>query len=542
MVEYLSQIPRTLVGVFRNGDLRRVELAYIGFNAAEWGVWIAMLVYAYDRGGATTAGVVALAQLVPAALFATLAASLADRYPPKHVLVLAYLTQALAMAATGAVLLLGGTPIAAYACAAVAATAVTLTRPAQAVLAPALARTPDELTATNVTSGWIESVSMLAAPAAAAVLLAAGGAGTVFAVMAVVVLLAALVVAPLQSPALHQAEEDRGGTWEAISVTAREPATRAIVWLLGVESVAIGALDVLYVVLAVGVLHDSGSTAGYLNAAFGAGGVLGIAATVALVGRSTLAPPLLLALAAWATALVALGIAPSPWSAFPLLAVAGAGRAVLDVAGRTLLQRLAPPDTLARVFGILEGVSMAGLAVGSVAAASLVAVAGGRGAFIGVGLLLPTALALVYRSIRDADRQALPLVELTRLRAVPLFSLLPRPQLEALARAANPLEVSPGTAIVRKGGPGDLFYVITGGAADVHIHGRLVRELSPGDHFGEIALLKDSPRTATVTARTQCFLLALDKAAFLEAVTGHAASHAAATKVVRERIEHTALT
>jgi MFS family permease len=542
MIQYLSQIPRTLLGVFRNSDLRRVELAYVGFNAAEWGVWIAMLVYAYERGGATTAGVVALAQLVPAAVFATVAASLADRYPPKRVLVLAYVVQSVAMAATGAVLLLGGAPLAAYACAAVAATAVTLTRPAQAVLAPALARTPDELTATNVTSGWIESVSMLAAPAAAGVLLAVGGAGTVFAVMAAVVLLAALVVAPVQSPRLHAAEGEKGGTWEAIAVSVREPGPRALLWLLGVESLAIGALDVLYVVLAIGILHDGGSAAGYLNAAFGAGGVLGIGATVALVGRTKLAPPLFHALAAWAIALVVLGIAPSTWSAFPLLALAGAGRAVLDVAGRTLLQRLAPPETIARVFGILEGVSMAGLAVGSVAAASLVALAGGRGAFIGIGLLLPAALVLVYRSIRDADRKALPLVELTRLRSLPLFSLLPRPELEALARAAESLEVAAGTTIVSEGDPGDRFYVITGGNADVTVHGRLVRELSLGDHFGEIALLQDGRRTATVTARTPCFLLALHKAAFLEAVTGHAPSHAAVAEVVQERIQHAALT
>ncbi|HVH51289.1 MAG TPA: MFS transporter, partial [Gaiellaceae bacterium] len=224
-MSYTAQLSHVFGSVLRNRELRRVLLAFVGFNAAEWGVWIALLVYAYSRGGATEEGIVAVVQLVPAALFAPLASSLGDRRPPLRVLAAGYVVQSAAMGATATVLLARGPAPAAYALAAVAATAVTVTRPTQAVLLPALARTPDELTAANVASGWIESVGMLVAPALAAVLLGAGGAGVVFAVMATVAAASALLVAPLRGPASAAAVEEPAlaAAVEGVRVVAREP-------------------------------------------------------------------------------------------------------------------------------------------------------------------------------------------------------------------------------------------------------------------------------------------------------------------------------
>jgi hypothetical protein len=495
-----------------------------------------MLVYAYEHGGATTAGLVALVQLVPAAVFAPAAASFGNRYAPTRVLFAGYVAQAVAMGATAAVLLAGGPPFAAYALAAGAATAVTITRPAQAVLLPALARTPEELTAANVVSGWIESVSVLAAPALAGILLGAGGAGTVFATMAGVALAAAFVVAPVPGPAPAGGAAAAGELAAGVHAVVREPGPRALVWLLGIEALAIGALDVLYVVLAVGVLHHGGGTAGYLNAAFGAGGVVGVAATVALVGRRRLARALLAGLALWAAALGLLGAFPSLASAFVLLAAAGVGRTLLDVAGRTLLQRIERPETLARVFGLLEGVTMTGLAVGSLLASAFVAAAGNRGAFVCFAVLLPVSSCLVLRSLLRADSLALPVVELARLRALPIFAPLPPPALEALARALEPVEVRAGAAVVREGEAGDRFYVIADGDVEVSRDGSHVARLRRGDCFGEIALLRNIPRTATVTATTDVLLDALDKSSFVAAVTGHDPSARAADELVRARL------
>ena len=521
--------------VGHNAELRRVELAFAAFNGAEWAVWIAMLVYAYEQGGATTAGLVALAQLVPAGLFAPVAAGRADRMRPGRVLAFGYAAQAVAMAATGAVLLASGPALLAYALAAVAATAVTITRPAQAALLPTLARTPDELTATNVVGGWIESVSMLAAPAAAGVLLGLGGPGWVFVTMAALAALGGVLVAPLAGPPPAGGRE--AATESAWHLLTGAPQARLLVGLLGAQYVAIGALDVLYVVLAVSVLDLGGSGAGFLNAAFGAGGVAGIAATAALVGRARLAPALGVSIVVWGVAFGVLAAWPTVLGTFLLLTVAGGARSLFDVAGRTLLQRTAAPHVLARVFGLLEGLSMAGLAAGSLLAPALVGLGGPRTALLGLALLLPALALATRRSLAAADRAAtVPVVQAGLLRALPIFAPLPGTQLERVARNLEPLTAAPGETVIRQGDVGDRFYVVASGELEALYDGNAVSQLGRGDGFGEIALLRDVPRTVTIVARTESALYALERDDFLDALTGSARARREAERIADERM------
>jgi MFS family permease len=307
--------------------------------------------------------------------------------------------------------------------------------------------------------------------------------------------------------------------------------------LMGAQYVLIGALDVLFVVLAFGVLDLGSSGAAYLNAAFGAGGTVGIAATVALVGRRSVAPAVALGLAAFSLAFVLIGVWPTAAGAFLLLVVAGAGRSLLDVAGRTLLQRLVPTDVLGRMFGLLESISMAALAAGSLLVPVLVALGGARAACIVLGSLLPVAAVFGRRRLLDLDRRAdVPVVEISLLRSLRIFAPLGVPEVEVLARSLERLDLEPGAVVIRTGDPGDRFYAIADGTVEVFREGRAVGTLARGDGFGEIALLRDVPRTADVLALTATRLYALGKHDFVTAVTGHPEAAAEGERLAESRL------
>jgi hypothetical protein len=307
--------------------------------------------------------------------------------------------------------------------------------------------------------------------------------------------------------------------------------------MLATQNVLVGALDVLFVVLAIGVLGLGGSGAGYLNAAFGAGGTVGIAATVALVGRRRLSPLLAIGGAAFSLAFVVIGLWSTTAGTILLLALAGAGRSLFDVSGRTLLQRSAPTEELGRLFGLVEALSMAALAAGSLLVPALVGLGGVRAACIALGLLLPVAALVRGRAVLALDGAAtVPVVEVALLRSVPLFAPLGVPTIEQLATRLEPVPVAAGQVVIRTGDVGDRFYVVADGQLEVRRERSLVRELSRGDGFGELALLRDVPRTADVVALTPVLLHALGKVDFLEAVTGHPVARSEADRLVRERL------
>ena len=543
---HAARLRRSLGGfaaVAANQGLRRVVVAYAGFNVGEWATWIAILVFADERGGAGEAGIVAFAQLVPATLVGPLAAGLGDRFPRERVLLLSYAAQATAMAATAAALLVGAPPPLVYALAAVTTSAVTLTRPAHGATLPALAMTPSELTSANAASGTVQNVAILAAPLVAGVLYEVGGAGSVFVLTATGCLLSALLVAGVRT-----AEESDEGEPEpvlativgGVSTLRRLSGPRTVVAMLAAASVIEGALDVLIVVLALDLLAIGESGVGLLSSAVGAGGLLGATAAFALVGRRGLGLPLGAGLAIWGIPMVVIGIAPLFAVALALLVIAGAGRSVADMAGRTLLQRVTPDRSLARVFGVLEGVHTGMLAVGSIAVPAFIGLTGPREAFVLLGLWMPIVVVIGWRALRRAEAAAVVHVrELEVLRGIPIFAPLAPPALERLSANLSRRLVDAGDWIIRQGETGDRYYVVDEGEAAVYVDDRLVRTQGAGEGFGEIALIRDVPRTASIRARTPMALWTLERDVFLAAVGGHPLSRRSADDLVAERLAPT---
>ncbi len=526
--------------VWRNRELRGVSVAYLAFNVAEWATWLAMLVYAYGHGGVTAAGVLATVLLIPAAVCAPLVASLGERIGTGAALVAGYVAQAASSALVAVVMLAHARPIIVFVALVAPSIAYVSTRPTQSALAPGLARRPEDLAASNVVFGWIESIGTLLAPLLVGVLLTVSPPGALFVVGAATGAVGAMLVLPLRRAGAGAAagdEDDADDLGGALALVRSEPNARILVLLLGAQATALGALDVLYVELARGVLHRGGNWAGYLNAATGLGSVLAVAITARVVGRKRLAIPLVAALGAWAVALFGLATLPGVAGSLALLATAGGAQATFTVTARTLLQRVARSDLLARIFGLLEGLEMLGLALGSLLTPALVALGGATAAFVGVGLMLPAVALLSGRRLISIDRHATaPVVEAALLRSLPMFALLPAVQLETLASALEPLHVAAGVDVITEGDEGDRFYVIADGEVDVIARGTQVATLGRGHGFGEIALLYDVPRTATVRTRNACELYALDRETFLVALTGRMRPEAALHQLADDRL------
>ena len=160
---------------------------------------------------------------------------------------------------------------------------------------------------------------------------------------------------------------------------------------------------------------------------------------------------------------------------------------------------------------------MASLAVGSLLVPILVSLGGVTAALVGVAAVLIAAALLPIPSLRGLDMAA-PAAAIAIVRRNPLFAALPAPVLEGLARELRPITTEAGEHVIVQGDDGDRFYLIVNGEFDVDIEGRVVRHADRGEGFGEIALLRDVPRTANVTARTDGLLYGLDRKPFLDAL------------------------
>lgn len=539
--EQFSESAQAVRTAAANPNIRRLELAWMCSISGLWTYTIALSVFAYEEGGATAVGLVGAIRLFPAAIAAPFAAGLGDRFPRERVLLVAGILRTLLMVVAALAVFSSVPPLAVYCIAGIENLVGTVFRPLQGALLPVLSSSPEELTAANLGFATIESVATFAGPTIGGVLLATTSTGTVFAATAAIYACATFLVARIRAPQREgPREENTSAAAEALAgfrTIAHDANLRLIIGLYGAQTLVAGALNVLIVVTSLQLLGFGKAGVGFLTAAVGIGGLIGAVVALALVGRQRLATDFGLGLVLWGVPIALIGIFPEPPIALLLLGLVGIGVTVVDVAAVTLLQRVVPDEVLARVFGVLQTVFVATIGFGAIAAPLLVAWIGARGALIATGALLPTLSVLLWTRLRALDGVGMVSADaLDLLRGLPIFRPLPAPILEELASKLVVVSSSAGEEVIREGDAGDRFYLIGSGEVDVSSDGHPVATLGPGDYFGEIALLRDVPRTATVRVKSEVRLYALERDEFLSTVTGHPESAEAADAVVASRL------
>jgi len=562
---------RTVISVFRaafeNDTLRRIGFAYALFVTAEFGIWIALLVFAYGHGGATAGMLMVLVQLIPSIALGPFLGALADRRRPSRVMFVGYGLQASSMAVLAMAIGLGAPEVVVFGLAPLTSLSLSLTRPAQAALLPAVVRTADEMTAANVMSGWTDGAGALLGPAVVGILLFWHGSGLAVGATAAMTATAMLLVATVTGPAAGISsgetpddasyggeEEDRSvvgliwgvrralaairtGARSNLAAAANNPQIRVLLTLHTFYFVLIGALDLLCVVLAVSFLHMGPGGPGFLNAALGGGALFAGFVTAFLVGRRHLANTFIVALCIAVAALAVIGAIPKVAPAILLIGTVGLAGAVFDVTGRTLLQRSAPADAIAGSFSILEALMDLGLALGAILVRVAIAIGGLKAALIAPAVIALLLMAGLWRQLRRIDASAtVPQVEIQLLRSISIFAALPAPSLETIARELEPVAVSTGTVVITEGERGDSYYVVADGELAISRGDQLLQMVSRGDGFGEIALVRDVPRQASVTAVTDASLYALNRELFIQAVTGHLTAASAVRTIVARHL------
>ena len=540
--ERLAESRQAFAAVFTNPGLRRLELSWTGTVCAYWIFIVTLSLFAYEHGGAGAVGLVGLLRVLPSVVASPFGAVLGDRYPRERVMVGINLARSLTIAGAAVAAFAGAPAGIVYALGSLMGLLQSTFRPTQAALLPQLARSPEELTAANLVLTTIEGMGIFLGPAIGGLLLATTGTDVVFAATAGVFLVSAflLVGVRVERGTRAAARVPAGFLREAFAgyrTVAHDARLRLVIGLYGAQTLVAGALNVLIVVAALELLDLGKAGIGYLNSAVGVGGLVGGFGALALLGRTKLASDFGVGLVLLGLPIALIGVFPDTPVALVLLGVVGVGTTIVDVAGVTLLQRAVPDDVLTRVMGVVQSVFVGTLGIGAVIAPLLTSAIHVRGALIATGAALPVLTVLAWTRLRALDAQtAAPARGLELLRGIALFRPLPPATIEQLAANLIPVHAAAGTEIVRQGAIGDRFYIVARGELDVTVDGRPGEPLLAGDHFGEIALLHDVPRTATVRARTDVELLALDRDEFIGAVTGHPESAEAAHAVVAARL------
>jgi MFS family permease len=539
--------------VLANPALRRIQLAFFGSTLGDWAYATAVTVWAFQVGGATAVGVFQAVRFVSVAFAGPLGAVVADKVSRKRFMVTVDAIRAVLVGTAAVSIGLGGPPIVVYTLAIVSGMVGASFRSAQAGLIPRLVSTPDQLTASNAVSSNLETAAMFIGPAIGAVLITAVDVEVVFWLNVASYLWSMALVAAVRVPVATEPTEVGPATaaegddesmvreiTAGFALLVRDRDLGLVAGLAAAQGLLWGALSVFTVMMALTMLDAGAAGVGYLNSLMAIGTVVGGLVMLTRLKRGRLGQDMAIGVLGWALPLVVLAILPSPVVVFAALALIGFSDAWVNLGLDTIPQRIAPDRVLSRVFAAVESALIGAMALGAALAPLLVHLLGLRGAMGVLGGAV-TALVLVsFARMRRLDaRLALPEhqpAHLELLRSLALFAPLAPPVQESLARRLEPVSYPAGSTILAEGESSDRFYVIVAGMVDVTQDERLLRIEGPGEFFGEIGLLRDVPRTATVGAVEDTELLTLERDDFLAAVTGVQESARAAEDVVRLRL------
>ena len=540
-LDQLKIVLRALVIDFENRDLGLLGAARIGLSFSSWSFAIALGVYGFEAHGIVGAGLVALIRLLPGAVASPFSGLLADRHPRRQVLLISAATMAAILAGAAIAAGAGAPTGVVFVFPALFAVASSAYAPAEAALFPLLARTPQELSASNVNHAAMENAGFIVAAIATGILLTATSPGTVFALAAAVTALAAVLIALVRRDRRPEyADEEVAGVARELSLGARalffHPALRLSSLTLVLLLLYEGFADVILIALALELLHLEEGSVGFLNAAWGIGALVGGASLALMLDRGHLVAAIAGGSLLLGLATVLPGVFPGEATSYAAWFGIGIGFTFVEVAGKTLMYRLASDETMGRVISALEAGRLLAMAMGSLGAILLVEWLHPDGALIVLGALMPVFVVVCWARLRSFEVGA-PVAEgpYHLLRENSIFAPLPIATVERLSHDLEPVEFGAGEEVIVQGEHGDRFFVIESGKVEVFENGEFRRHEGPGESFGEIALLHDVPRTATVRTIEPTRLLALGREQFLTAVTGHRRSHQLAGDLVDDR-------
>ncbi|HET7902060.1 MAG TPA: MFS transporter [Candidatus Nanopelagicales bacterium] len=567
----LGETRTSLATVFRNPGLRNINLAFAGSAIGDWAYATAIVVWAYGQGGLTLVGLWGTIRLLLMAVVTPFASTLVDRLPRKMVMISTDLIRGALVLLVAFLILIDFNYVVILVLGTVTALVAAPFRPAVAALLPSLVEEPEELTAANGAGSTIESLAFFVGPALGGLMLTIWSAPAVIVFDGLTFAWSAFLVSRIHVPQRHlqtglDAEavaavdpadaDDVAGQGVLAVATAEDKKTegflaesmagfrailadkdlRLVSGVYCAQTIVAGASIVYTVEMAVQMTSFGAQGVGYMDSVLGIGAILGGLVAIGRASKQRIATDFGWGVVFWAIPLVIAALGNAMWAALAAVLIIGFANPIVDVNASTILQRLTPDNVLGRVFGALDGALIGAMALGSIIYPLLFNWVGLRWSLAILGVAVTALVLPTFGRLRRLDAMLGASAELELLSQIPLFGPLEPKSLEDVARQLKRREVRAGEAVITEGDVGDRFYIVEFGRTTATHGGQVLSSQGPGDPFGEIALLRDVPRTATVTADEDSVLLYLERDEFLAAVTGNSEVAGRADDLIARRI------